>query len=101
VRGRACVSVPFSAVKHMADNGVPGPIVPVRAVERFPGFERVRGTFLTSVGIGIGFLRKCRFAVGIGFGFGIEKSFCFFFGFFRVFLFKKKKKGFYVTLTDL
>jgi hypothetical protein len=30
--------------------------------------------FLTSVGIGIGFLLKCRFSVGIGFGFGIEKS---------------------------
>jgi hypothetical protein len=34
--------------------------------------------FLTSVGIGIGFLRKCRFSVRIGFGFGMEKSFCVF-----------------------
>jgi hypothetical protein len=41
--------------------------------------------FLTSVGIGIGFLRKCRFSVGIGFGFR----------------FKKKKKKFYAALTDL
>jgi hypothetical protein len=30
--------------------------------------------FLTSVGIGIGFLLKSRFSVGIGFGFGFKKS---------------------------
>jgi hypothetical protein len=45
--------------------------------------------FLTSVGIGIGFLRKCRFSVVIGFGFGFFRSFCF------------KKKTFYVALMDL
>jgi hypothetical protein len=36
---------------------------------------------LTSVGIGISFLLKCRFLVGIGFGLGIEKSHRFFSGF--------------------
>jgi hypothetical protein len=30
--------------------------------------------FWQSVGIGIGFLLKCRFSVGIGIGFGIEES---------------------------
>jgi hypothetical protein len=30
--------------------------------------------FLTSVGIGIGFLLKCRFSVMISIGFGIEKK---------------------------
>jgi hypothetical protein len=47
--------------------------------------------FLTSVRIGFGFLRKCRFLVGIGFRFR-------FFRFFFFFCFFLK---FYVALTDL
>jgi hypothetical protein len=46
--------------------------------------------FLTSVGIGIGLLLKCRFSVEIGFGFGIEKSRQFFSIFFRFFGFFRK-----------
>jgi hypothetical protein len=46
--------------------------------------------FWQSVGIGIGFLLKCRFSVGIGFGFEIEKSPRFFSVFFRFFGFLKK-----------
>jgi hypothetical protein len=36
---------------------------------------------LTSIGIGIAFLLKCRFSVGIGIGFGVKKvvGYCRFF----------------------
>jgi hypothetical protein len=57
--------------------------------------------FLTSVGIGFGFLRKCQFSVGIGFGFGfgIAKSSRFFLVFFGFLVFFNEK--FYVALMDL
>jgi hypothetical protein len=52
--------------------------------------------FWQLVGIGIGFLLKCRFSVGIGFGFGIEKSGRFFSVLFRFFGFFSKH--FFVVL---
>jgi hypothetical protein len=46
------------------------------------GVEPCGIDFWQSVGIGIGFLLKCRFLVGIGIGFGIENSRQVFSGFF-------------------
>jgi hypothetical protein len=48
--------------------------------------------FLTSVGIGIGFLLNCRFSVDLRIGFKIEKSCWFLVGFL---------KGLYFALTDM